>query len=930
MVLSSKSLTWAGRPFVEPGGRGTTQNSGNVFQPSTQITTNVALHETDVSGKRHFWGQMCETLDGLAHQVTDPAALFGMVGAGLTYKVARFGLMSAFQSLGGRGTWVRQTSSLLAFGGEASLFPIYTRVGNQALGRVVDWSPESLNHSIKSSFLILGGLKLFGAAATSSFNHLHGVNPLTGLAAKGVDSLAGSRLAFQQAGMFTGILSGHEAEQRLGLQEAIPGDLLLAQSLVTLLHFNAAGYLIPVATGRGFQRAQQDIEGATRELTTFPQPTNSNLPTTNDQRLTVLSSLALATVGKPSSASRHGYKPISPQRPLILQMSQEGEGGGSGRKADGSQSRGPIEMDSEVAELASRAAEEPEVVRALWHLKEQGNLSARGALEDLDIDRLIPQVGRHPDVLPALELARQAGNSVAEFYLRNFSEWVKLIRGDLAEGAVSRSLELLARLDTPGALRYLRFHAQRANTSVHSFERLAKDQVAGVVAELLQVLPENPRALSVLEKIAQGGKEYNTAESDEALSHLIRRSTELEGGPELLVRLVAVIPPERFYSLAGDAMDSNLEIARIMGAWALQGKREAMDAFRYARDSNLMVLDLLYHFSRGLEGQNSFFREGEIIQRPKFLPRPGYKPDELNKDLQRKALDLLVDRANRFPGAREQLEYLALEFPSALRRLAGLAKKDIVLGVPSLRRVAETSDRALEYLEEIARESGDTIAIFALGGVVEHNPRAVYSLVKLGKRSDPVGEAARQALRQVEPQMMAERWDRRPMLLHPFGALVQAGNPWALKIMVERAVESQKVFDHLVRDTNRPGPALLEELPKVSIEQLSLEGDEVRTTMDITLLAKTLGILARNGHIKSLQRILNYIPHHASFLKELTDLCQLEDRKVDALLTAINPAALISSMGGEGPLGKRARMGLELLKLKHNEAAKGVISETQE
>ena len=52
-----------------------------------------SLQPPEPTPSKDFWGQFREAADGLAGQITDPVGLFGMIGAGLTYKVARFGLM---------------------------------------------------------------------------------------------------------------------------------------------------------------------------------------------------------------------------------------------------------------------------------------------------------------------------------------------------------------------------------------------------------------------------------------------------------------------------------------------------------------------------------------------------------------------------------------------------------------------------------------------------------------------------------------------------------------------------------------------------------------------------------------------------------------------------------------------------------------------
>ena len=113
------------------------------------------------------------TMEGLF----DLPSLGAMMGAGLTYRFARFGLLRilnpvacpvrgalfAGSALGRLGpTALKGLATGGAFALEASLFPVYGRLGAMALGREVDWSSHQLAHDVQSSFFILGGLKLFG------------------------------------------------------------------------------------------------------------------------------------------------------------------------------------------------------------------------------------------------------------------------------------------------------------------------------------------------------------------------------------------------------------------------------------------------------------------------------------------------------------------------------------------------------------------------------------------------------------------------------------------------------------------------------------------------------------------------------------------------------------------------------------------------
>jgi len=257
MVLHVRGMTTplqAHRPFL-------TGDTPAVPADRMPSSRQLAL---DSRASRGSWGQWCQTLDGLAHQLTDPVAIFGMVGAGLTYRGLRLVLRQGLAHVGMGGSMVAGTANLLAFGGEAAMFPVYLRLGHQALGRPVSWGGEALGHDVRGSLLFLGGLRIFGSGARALFNGVHGISPHTGMAVRGVDYLAPSRTAFEQAGMLSGIMTGHGAELALGWREPLSREAFLAQSLTTLLHFNAAGRIIPLVTGQGLQRLSVDMEQTTR------------------------------------------------------------------------------------------------------------------------------------------------------------------------------------------------------------------------------------------------------------------------------------------------------------------------------------------------------------------------------------------------------------------------------------------------------------------------------------------------------------------------------------------------------------------------------------------------------------------------------------------------------------------------------------------
>ena len=220
-----------------------------------------------IQGTNGFTPERAEfLLQNLLPQIFDPAALGAMVGAGATFKVARFGLLGSAARVGLRSRWVEPAASLLAFGAEAGSFPIHHRLLGQSLGQEVDWSNGALFRDMQSSFLVLGGLRLSGAAGTRLFDQVHGIRTAF------TPELYASRQAFQNGSLFAGVLLGHGLEQAFDL--APPQDALqfLAESFVTFLHFKAAERIIPSLSGPRFQQWEHELETQTRFLASHIRP----------------------------------------------------------------------------------------------------------------------------------------------------------------------------------------------------------------------------------------------------------------------------------------------------------------------------------------------------------------------------------------------------------------------------------------------------------------------------------------------------------------------------------------------------------------------------------------------------------------------------------------------------------------------------------
>lgn len=215
-----------------------------------------------IQGTEGFTAARAEFLaDTFFDQVMNPASLGAMVGAGLTYRVARFALLSSAVRLGMRSRIVQPAASLLAFNAEASLFPVYNRIGLMALGESVEWNSQLWTHEIPSSFLVLGGLKLSGFLGTRSL----ALASRSGFIGRGPVAHVLSRVVPQGA-MYLGILAGHQAEEWAELRHETSRGQLMAESMVTLLHFNAMGRMIPHLAGPELASFERGLDFFSRRI----------------------------------------------------------------------------------------------------------------------------------------------------------------------------------------------------------------------------------------------------------------------------------------------------------------------------------------------------------------------------------------------------------------------------------------------------------------------------------------------------------------------------------------------------------------------------------------------------------------------------------------------------------------------------------------
>ncbi len=237
-----------------------------------------------------------------ANQATDPAAIFAMGAAGVTFKWVRLGTLGRLLASPPRtfvtsGLGARAAAGLAGFAAEVPVFTLGAKFGNEALGRKQAWDSDSLAHELLSSTLLLGSLKVFGTTA-SAF-----ARPplLRGVALK----------LIPQGALLGGILLGHRLEEAAGLREPLDGATTLTDSLVTLLHFNIGGHL----ANRAFKMPLSHLDN-------YPEPTRPVRPS---------SFLPIATVPT-HNVPQLQWRPTFSNDFHLSKMGSNQESGGLGSK----------------------------------------------------------------------------------------------------------------------------------------------------------------------------------------------------------------------------------------------------------------------------------------------------------------------------------------------------------------------------------------------------------------------------------------------------------------------------------------------------------------------------------------------------------------------------------------------------------------------
>jgi len=187
-------------------------------------------------------------LRDLAKQSLDPAMIAAMGTAGLAYRTIRLSGLSALAASPGARAWLSPAgrnfaASLAGFAVEAPVFTISARGAHELMGHSQDWSGPALHQALCSGALVLGGLKI-GGAASSGLERLGGRLPSS---------------TYRQSGMLAGIYLGRGLEQLSGLHPRQDGATTLSDSLLTLLQFNIAGRLTPGLFGKNLAHWEKAV-----------------------------------------------------------------------------------------------------------------------------------------------------------------------------------------------------------------------------------------------------------------------------------------------------------------------------------------------------------------------------------------------------------------------------------------------------------------------------------------------------------------------------------------------------------------------------------------------------------------------------------------------------------------------------------------------
>jgi len=192
----------------------------------------------------------------LVREASDPAAIIPMVAAGAMFRFARVATLSRLaasptSNILTRGFGARILSGIAGFLLEAPTFTASTRGMNSLLEREQEWTFRAVGREFASGTLSLLGLKAMGGLSGLAVQRW-GRSPTLG---GGI-----ARALLPQAGMFTGILLGHQLETRLGLREHQDGATTFTDAFAMLINFNVGGRLSHEFVGETWRSAEANLD----------------------------------------------------------------------------------------------------------------------------------------------------------------------------------------------------------------------------------------------------------------------------------------------------------------------------------------------------------------------------------------------------------------------------------------------------------------------------------------------------------------------------------------------------------------------------------------------------------------------------------------------------------------------------------------------
>lgn len=288
--------------------------------PELSSIRNRASARSDALQGRGATGARIEVLARhFVREASSPTALLGMAGAQAVFGVTRMALLSRLAasptaSILTRGAGARFAASAGAFLLEAPSFTAFTRLANAGFGHTQDWSLATLGREVASSYITLGAMRATGALTSGAYRRIQNMSPMA--------ASTPMQGAFNQAGMFGGIVLGHEAETRLGMRERVDGATTMVDSLAMLLQFNVAGRILHSAAPRlGEMTQEMHLRG---EAVSQPTPSSRGAGALE----------AMASVFGPQLATANGARlPAGERSPIgeniLMAISEPGSERGS-------------------------------------------------------------------------------------------------------------------------------------------------------------------------------------------------------------------------------------------------------------------------------------------------------------------------------------------------------------------------------------------------------------------------------------------------------------------------------------------------------------------------------------------------------------------------------------------------------------------------